>query len=177
MLELLGGLLLFVLVFLALLAFVGYRLARKAIRTARGFAAGFAGSAMPHMNLLPDPRWIGLGRHLDRRQREAARLARERIQAFLAERQSSALTPEEAQLMIACEKRVPELLDTCLERCGRALPGERCDYAGATLERLARIGEEAETARAAIRARDDNHLATLHRYFDTVATRPGGPGT
>ena len=38
-----------------------------------------------------------------------------------------------------------------------------------TLERLVRIGEEAEAARAAIRSRDDGRLLTMHTYFDTVA--------
>nr|WP_314441783.1 hypothetical protein [uncultured Sphingomonas sp.] len=170
MLELLGGLLLVFLLFTLLLVWLGIRLARKAMRTARGFAANFT-QGVPGFSAIPDPRWARLASHLDRRQREAARLARERIAALLAERQSAALTPEEAQLMISCEKRVPELIDTCLERCRTARPDERCDYAGPTLERLTRIGEEAERTRLAIRARDDGRLTTMHRYFDSVTAR------
>jgi hypothetical protein len=169
MLEVLGGILLFFLVLALLAVWLGVRLARKLIRGARSFAVGLQGGAA--FPLVPDPRWMHLGRHLDTRQRAEARLARERIAAFLAERQSVAVTPQEAQLMIACEKRVPELIDACLERCRSARPDERCDYAGPTLERLVRIGEEAEAARAAIRARDDGRLSTMHRYFDTVAER------
>lgn len=98
-------------------------------------------------------------------------MARERIAALLAERGSAALTPDEAQLMISCEKRVPELIDTCLDRCRTARPNERCDYAAPTLERLVRIGEEAEATRQAIRARDDGRLTTMHHYFDAVTAK------
>jgi hypothetical protein len=74
-------------------------------------------------------------------------------------------------LLISCEKRVPELLDACLERCRGARPGERCDYAGATLERLVRIGEEAEEARRSIRQQGDGRLLTMQTYFDHVVGR------
>ncbi|UUR07387.1 hypothetical protein [Sphingomonas glaciei] len=168
MLELLGGLLLFFLLFTVLMVWLGIRLARNLMRSARGFAASFT-QGVPGFSAIPDPRWARLASHLDRRQREQARTARERIAALLAERQSAALTPEEAQLMISCERRVPELIDTCLDRCRSARPNERCDYAAPTLERLVRIGEEAEAARSAIRARDDGRLLTMHNYFDTVA--------
>lgn len=70
-----------------------------------------------------------------------------------------------------------ELIDTCLERCRTARPGERCDYAVPTLERLVRIGEEAEATRRRIRARDDGRLTTMHGYFDTVVpAKTGTPG-
>lgn len=170
MLEFLGGLLLVLLAVMLTMIWLGYRIARKVIRRVRGLAEGF-GVGMPGMAALPDPRWARLSAHLDRRQREAARIARQRIAALLAERQSAALTQEEAQLMIACEKRVPELIDACLERCRSARPEERCDYAGPTLERLVRIGEEAEAARLGIRSRDDGRLVTMHRYFDAVTSR------
>jgi hypothetical protein len=170
MLEFLGALLLIFLLFVAVMVWFGIRLARKAVRTVRGMAANFA-PAMPNLPALPDPRWARLSTLLDRNQREQARIARDRIRAFLGESQSASLGPDEAQLLISCEKRVPELLDTCLDRCRSARPGERCDYAGATLERLVRIGEEAEEARKVIRQRDDTQLATIQRYFDTVSDR------
>lgn len=171
MLELLGGLLLVVLAFFLVMAWVGYRVAKKVVRAARGFAQNLSPPGMRHAATAHDPRWNGLATHLDRQQKEAAWVAHQQIGALLAERGSGALTQEEAQLMIACERRVPELLDTCLDRCASALPGERCEYAGATLERLARIGQEAEAARVAIRSRDDGRLTTMHRYFDAVATK------
>lgn len=170
MLEFLGALLLIFLVAVLVMIWLGYKVAKKVVRTARGMAAGFA-QGMPAMSALPDPRWAQLSGLLDRRQREEARIARERIRAFLGERQSASLDPHSTQLMISCEKRVPELIDACLERCRTARPGERCDYAESTLERLVRIGEEAEAARQAIRTRDDGRLATMQNYFDTVATR------
>lgn len=173
MLELLGGLLLFFLAFMLLMVWLGIRVARKVVRTARGFAAGFS-QGVPAFAALPDPRWARLSSHLDRRQREQARVARERIAALLAERQSAALTPDEAQLMISCEKRVPELIDACLDRCRSARPEERCDYAAPTLERLVRIGEEAESARLRIRSRDDGKLTTMHTYFDNVVPAEAG---
>jgi hypothetical protein len=73
--------------------------------------------------------------------------------------------------MISCERRVPELIDTCLDRCRSARPDERCDYAAPTLERLVRLGEEADAARRQIRSRGDQRLTTMHNYFDTVAAR------
>ncbi|WP_338501977.1 hypothetical protein V6R86_02995 [Sphingomonas kaistensis] len=170
MLEFLGGLLLFFLTLVVLAVWLGIRMARRLMRTARGFAGSFT-QGMPGFSAIPDPRWARLAALLDRRQREAARVARERIAALLAERGSAALTPDEAQLMISCEKRVPELIDTCLDRCRTARPTERCDYAGPTLERLVRIGEEAEATRQAIRARDDGRLTTMHHYFDAVTAK------
>ncbi|WP_426266067.1 hypothetical protein [Sphingomonas sp. LHG3443-2] len=170
MLELLGGVLLFFLALTLMVVWLGVRLVRKVMRGMRGLMAGFTPGTSGFAG-LPDPRWARLSSHLDRRQREAARLARERIAALLAERQSAALTPDEAQLMISCEKRVPELIDTCLERCRTARPNERCDYAAPTLERLVRIGEEAEATRQRIRARDDGRLTTMHHYFDAVTAK------
>jgi hypothetical protein len=171
MLEFLGALLLIMLLFLAVLVWFGVKLAKRAVRTARGFAAGFGAAAMPNLSALPDPRWARFAALLDRSQREQARVARERIRAFVGEGRSAALGGHEAQLLISCEKRVPELLDTCLERCRAARPGERCDYAAATLDRLVRIGEEAEDARRTIRQRDDARLLTMQTYFDTVVSR------
>ena len=170
MLEFLGALFLFFVALPLLLVWIGFRLARRMLRRLPGIALGFA-QGMPGFGAIPDPRWARLSSLLDRRQREAARLARERIAALLAERQSAALTPDEAQLMISCEKRVPELIDTCLERCRTARPNERCDYAAPTLERLVRIGEEAEATRQRIRARDDGRLTTMHHYFDAVTAK------
>jgi len=170
MLEVLGGLLLIFLLFMLAMVWMGIRLARRMFRQAQAAMIGFR-SGMPGFGAMPDPRWARLASHLDRRQREQARLARERIAALLAERQSAALTPEEAQLMISCERRVPELIDTCLDRCRSARPDERCDYAAPTLERLVRIGEEAEAARRQIRSRDDGRLTTMHQYFDAVTAK------
>lgn len=167
MLEIVGGVLLFLFLLLLMTVWLGIRLARKVVRGVRGFAAGIQ-QGIPGTPAFADPRWLRLSALLDRRQREQARVARERIGALLAERQSAAQTPEEAQLMISCERRVPELIDACLDRCRSARPGERCDYAGETLERLVRIGEEADAARQSIRARDDGRLLTMQRYFDNV---------
>lgn len=170
MLEFLGALLLiFVLVVLAMVWF-GIRMAKKVVRNIKGMAAGFAPS-VPNLPALPDPRWAQLSGMLTREQRERARIARDRIRAFVGERRSGSLSPDETQLLISCETRVPELLDACLDRCRTARLGERCDYAETTLERLVRIGEEAEEARKAIRERDDGQLLTIQRYFDTVSDR------
>lgn len=171
MLEFLGGLLLFFLLITLAMVWLGVRLARRVVRRVRGLAGGLQSGMPGFAAAMPDQRWMRLSVHFDRRQREQARIARERIALLLAERGSAALTPEEAQLMISCEKRVPELIDTCLERCRSARPAERCNYAGPTLDRLVRIGEEADAARQRIRGRDDGQLATIHRYFDGVTDR------
>lgn len=168
MLEFLGAILLIFLVMVAVLIWFGVRLARRVMRNVRALAGQFTGTMATDAR---DPRWREFGSLLDWRQRDLARLAHQRIEALLAERRSTALTPDEAQLMTSCERRVPELLDACLDRCRTARADERCDYAAPTLERLIRIGEEAEAARAAIRDRDDGRLSTMHNYFDSVTAR------
>jgi hypothetical protein len=75
-------------------------------------------------------------------------------------------------LLVACEKRVPELIETCVERCRNASPRERDRYIDETLARLAQLSAEAEAARRQVREADDRRLQVLHRYFDDVA--PGG---
>ncbi|WP_205479641.1 hypothetical protein [Sphingomonas arenae] len=121
---------------------------------------------VPSTNLLPDLRWRKLDKCLTWPERQRARLARESIQGFLAERQSPSLTHEHQSLLVSLERRVPELIDTCLERCQRARPDERRAYVDETLGRLVQIAAEAEQARAEVRAADDQRLQVLHRYFD-----------
>jgi len=130
------------------------------------------GPGVPSTNLLPDLRWRKLEKVLTWPERQRARLARESIQGFLAERQSSSLTHEHQSLLVSLERRVPELIDTCLDRCQRARSDERRTYVNETLERLAQIGAEAEQARAEVRAADDQRLEVLHRYFDGRITEP-----
>jgi hypothetical protein len=64
---------------------------------------------------------------------------------------------------------VPELIETCLQRCANAGRDERDRYIDDTLDTLARLGEEAEQARREVREADDRRLETLHRYFDGVS--------
>lgn len=153
-----------------MIAATGGLLALAVRRARRRLAAALAGSRVPRATgLAPDPRWRRLDQHLGWAERQRTRLARERIESFLAERQSESLTGDHRQLLISCEKRVPELIDACLERCARARPEERHRYLEETLGRLSQLGEEAERAREEVRAADDRRLQTLHRYFDGVA--------
>ena len=149
---------------IAMAAFAGFVFHR----TNRRLTALVASAGVPHVKLVADPRWTGLSRELGWKEREQANLARARIQAFLAERDSASLSPEQRQLMISCERRVPELLDTCLERCRRAAPAERRAYVDETLARLSQLGDEADEARRSVRAADDQRLTALHNYFDGV---------
>lgn len=130
------------------------------------------GPGVPSTNLLPDLRWRKLDKCLTWPERQRARLAREAIHGFLAERQSPSLTHEHHSLLVSLERRVPELIDTCLDRCQRARPEERRAYVGETLDRLVQIGAEAEQARAEVRTADDLRLQVLHRYFDGKTARP-----
>lgn len=146
------------------------------VRSARRQLSGiFHGVSVPRAGSLPDPRWLRLSRELGWTERQQARLARERIAGFLAERGSESLSSEHQSLIISLERRVPELIDTCLDRCRGARGEERQRYLGETLGRLRQIGEQAERARAEVRAADDQRLQVLHRYFDRqsdVTLRP-----
>lgn len=125
-------------------------------------------SGLPSTADLADPHWRRFHKQLGPAERRRAHRAQLAIRGFLAERSSPALTPEHQSLLLSLEKRVPELLDTCVERCRRARQGERDQYLHSTLERLEQIGDEAERARLAVREADDRRLDTLHRYFDQV---------
>lgn len=145
------------------------RLAWKMRRSGRERQVALGrGATVPSTNFLPDLRWRKLDGVLNWPDRQRVRLAREHIQGFLAERESPSLTGEHRSLLLSLERRVPELIDTCLERCQRARANERRNYIDATLEKLTRIGEEAESARREVRAADDTRLQVLHRYFDGV---------
>ncbi|HVF83612.1 MAG TPA: hypothetical protein VM913_05525 [Sphingomicrobium sp.] len=134
------------------------------------FAAGRNG--LPSTTDLADPRWRRFEKQLGAHERARAHRAQVAIRGFLAERSSSALTAEHQSLLLSLEKRVPELIDTCVERCRRARPPERQEYLDTTLKRLEQIGAQAERARVAVREADDQRLKVLHRYFDGVAPPP-----
>lgn len=155
--ALIGGL------FLMVAARLGWKLRRRTKEVDEAMRRGFG---VPSTNLLPDLRWRKLDRCLGWSDRQRARHARVSIQGFLAERQSPSLTHEHQSLLVSLERRVPELIDTCLDRCQRARPEERRTYVDETLDRLLQIGAEAEQARAEVRSADDQRLQVLHRYFD-----------
>ena len=130
--------------------------------------------ALEHVPLTraePDGRWRKLETELDWVSRQQARQSRTAIDRFLAERESQSLTHEHRALLLSCEKRVPELIDTCLDRCRNASRQERERYLDETLDRLVQIAGEAERARLEVRQADDRRLQTLHRYFDDVSGR------
>jgi hypothetical protein len=126
---------------------------------------------VPLTQLPPDARWRRFESGLDWVSRQQAKRSRARIGAFLAERHSPSLTHEHRALLLSCERRVPQLIDTCIERCRNASAQERERYVEETLERLVHIGGEADSARREIRRADDQRLQVLHRYFDNVAGR------
>ena len=159
-------------VFLALAARLGWKLRRSGRERTEALRRG---PGVPSTNLVPDLRWRKLDKCLTWPERQRARLARESIHGFLAERQSPSLSHEHQSLLVSLERRVPELIDTCLERCQRARPEERRGYVDETLDRLVQIAAEAEQARAEVRAADDQRLQVLHRYFDGKTTRPDQP--
>lgn len=125
-----------------------------------------------------DSHWKRFDAALDWMARKQARRSRRAIEGFVAERDSPSLTQEHRSLLLSFEKRVPELIETCLDRCRNASPQERERYMDETLDRLVQIGGEAERARREVRKADDQRLQVLHRYFDGVVgdrdERPGG---
>ena len=153
--------------FLVLAGRMGWKLRRQRLANPE--------PSVPLTAALANVRWRRFDSELPFAQRQQARLARESIEGFLAERQSPSLTIDHQSLAVSLERRVPELIDTCLERCKRARPEERRRYVDETLERLTEIGGEAERARQEVRAADDQRLQVLHRYFDGVADRSKQP--
>ena len=136
-----------------------------------------AASAPDHVPLTrPEPGspWDRFEAGLDWVARKQVRRSRAAIEGFVAERDSPSLTHDQRALLLSCEKRVPELIETCVGRCRNASPHERDRYIDQTLARLGQLGEEAESARRAVRAADDRRLDVLHRYFDDVAPGDGG---
>lgn len=129
---------------------------------------------VPLTRSAPDPRWASFEKSLDWVSRQQARQARAAIERFLAERDSHSLTNDHRALLVTCDKRVPELIDACLDRCRNARRQEREQYLDETLDRLVQIAGKAERARLEIRESDDQRLRVLHRYFDDVAGDRGG---
>lgn len=123
---------------------------------------------VPLTRPAPDPRWSRFESGLDWGLRQEARRSRAAIEGFVAERESPSLTAEHRSLLVSFDKRVPELIDTCLDRCRNADRKEQQRYRAETLDRLVQIGNEAERARREIREADDQRLKVLHRYFDDV---------
>ena len=149
-----------------------------AMRRRRGprIAADGEPAHVPLTRPLHDPRWQRFEAGLDWISRKQARQARAAIDGFLAERDSPSLTVEHRTLLLSCEKRVPELIDICLERCRNARPEERGRYVDETLDTLVQLGAEARRARREVREADDRRLQVLHRYFDGVAGGDGRQG-
>jgi hypothetical protein len=141
----------------------------------RGRPCGPVTDHVPITRSLPQPHWQRFEAQLDWVARQQVRRSRKAIDALLAERESPSLTHEHRALLLSCEKRVPELIDACLDRCRHASSRERDFYIDETLVRLDQIGAEAERARIDIRSADDQRLKVLHRYFDGVAGRDGPP--
>ena len=140
-----------------------------ALRTPRPSRAVRDTRHVPLVEARPDDEWRSFEGTLDWVGRQQARRAHKAIAGFVAERTSPSLTPEDRSLLLSCEKRVPELIRTCLDRCRNASPRERDRYIDETLARLEQIGVEAERARRDVREADDRRLQVLHRYFDGVA--------
>ena len=157
-LAVLGGL------FLAGAARLGWKLRRRKIREPLVEPAH-----VPLTRAVPDMHWRRFESNLDWVSRKQAQKSRTAIDKFLAERDSPSLGPDHRTLLLSCEKRVPELIETCLQRCSNASRDERDRYIDDTLETLARLGQEAEQARREVRESDDRRLETLHRYFDGVS--------
>jgi hypothetical protein len=145
---------------------VGWALRRPGRRARE---AGLEPSHVPLTAALPDSHWRRFEAQLDWVSRKEVGRSRAAIDGFLAERQSPSLTHEHRSLLLSCEKRVPELIDACIDRCRNATGRERDHYIDETLARIRQIGVEAERARGEIRAADDQQLHVLHRYFDGVA--------
>ena len=155
-----------------LILLVAFRLGWPLIRR-RGPRHTTALEHVPLTRMAPNPHWARFESSLDWVSRQQARQSRAAIERFLAERESQSLTAEHRALLLSCEKRVPELIETCLDRCRNARRNEREAYMDETLDRLVQIAGEAERARLEIREADDQRLRVLHRYFDDVAGSRG----
>ncbi len=146
----------------------GWALSRGG-RQRRHWAQAPAPDHIPLTRAEPDSPWERFEAGLDWVARKQVRRSHAAIEGFIAEGASPSLNHEQRALLLSCEKRVPELIETCVERCRNASPRERDRYIDETLARLNQIGDEAEQARRAVREADDRRLQVLHRYFDDVA--------
>ena len=163
---------------IALLALrFGWALSRGGRRQRRHWPQTPAPDHVPLTRAEPDSPWERFEAGLDWVARKQVRRSRAAIDGFIAEGSSPSLTHDQRGLLLSCEKRVPELVETCVERCRNASPRERDRYIDETLARLAQIGDEAEQARRAVREADDRRLQVLHRYFDDVAPGEDKPLT
>jgi hypothetical protein len=151
----------------AVLLLVAFRIAWPLVKRRSRPSGDF--EHVPLTGPAPDPRWSRFESGLDWGSRQQARRSRTAIEGFVAERESPSLTHEHRSLLLSFDKRVPELIDACLERCRNADRSEQRRYMAETLERLVQIGNEAERARLEIREADDQRLKVLHRYFDGLA--------
>ena len=149
---------------LAVAARLGWKLRRRRYRSEQQ-----APDHVPLTRPADAPQWQRFEACLDWVGRKQARRAHTAIAGFLAERDSQSLNHDHRALLLSCDKRVPELIETCLDRCRNAAPDERDRYMDETLETLVRIGEEAARARREVREADDRRLSTLRRYFDGIA--------
>ena len=150
--------------FLVGAARIGWKVRRRRIREPLVEPAH-----VPLTRAMPDMHWRRFESNLDWVSRKQVQRSRAAIEKFLRERDSPSLGPDHRTLLLSCEKRVPELIETCLQRCANASRDERDRYIDETLDTLSRIGEEANQARREVREADDRRLETLHRYFDGVA--------
>lgn len=145
---------------------------RRPLRAKGGIARATAGPPA----VEPNSAWREFEAGLDWVARKQVSRSRAVIDSFLAERGSSSLTPAHRALLLSCENRVPQMIETCVARCRQATARERNRYIDETIARLGQIADEAEQARREVRAADDQQLEVLHRYFDEVAPRKDGQG-
>lgn len=143
---------------------------RRPLRAKPGIARAIAGPPIAE----PNSAWTEFEAGLDWVARKQVSRSRAAIDSFLTERGSSALTPVHRALLLSCENRVPQMIETCVARCRQATARERNRYIDETIARLGQIADEAEQARREVRAADDQQLEVLHRYFDEVAPRKDG---
>ena len=148
---------------LAVAARLGWKLRRRRYRPEQ------PADHVPLTRTEAAPQWQRFEACLDWVGRKQSRRAHAAIAGFLAERDSPSLTHDHHALLLSCEKRVPELIETCFDRCRNAAPDERDRYMDETLAILVRIGDEAARARREVREADDRRLSTLRRYFEGIA--------
>lgn len=134
--------------------------------------------SMPAIATVPSTlgkdEWSRFLRDLGWLRRQRALNCRARIEQFLTEAGGHDHDCDHRELVIAVERRVPELLGEWERRSAMATVTERRSYSERTLAILESLASEADRARGEIRHRGDRTFDTLERYFSRFSRRDNG---
>ena len=124
---------------------------------------------------LKNDEWAPFLRSLGWLRRQRALRCRTRIRQFLDAAGEADVGIHHRELVIALERRVPELLAAWERSSAAATVDHRRSYSDRTLDILEALATEADRSRADLQQHDDRRFETLERYFSRFSSRGRGP--